>query len=190
MRHRILATLGLGSLVIVGALSFVINGGAFSGVAAPFSARTYQRLSWSDLKPPPSPEAARAIEDLKQRIDRMTREEIAEAQGIIEGDGESIVTAVDGRDVTLEGFLVPIDFDADRTSEFLLVSFYGACIHVPPPPPNQIVFVTFREGLANSKFESQVSTSFRVSGRIRATPATTDIADVGYQLMAHAIEKL
>lgn len=44
--------------------------------------------------------------------------------------------------VRLPGFIVPFDFEAEGTiSEFLFVPFVGACIHVPPPPPNQIVYV-------------------------------------------------
>ena len=50
--------------------------------------------------------------------------------------------ALDGVDVKMAGFMVP--FEDDQTheiTEFLLVSVAGACVHVPPPPPNQIVLV-------------------------------------------------
>lgn len=52
------------------------------------------------------------------------------------------VKALEGRKVRLPGYIVPFDFDAgDKFKEFLLVPYFGACIHTPPPPPNQIVYV-------------------------------------------------
>ena len=52
-----------------------------------------------------------------------------------------VVVELDGQQVRLPGFMVPIDFEGAETSEFLLVPYFGACIHVPPPPSNQIVYV-------------------------------------------------
>ena len=52
-------------------------------------------------------------------------------------------TELDGKQVKIPGFIVPLDVAKDGTvSEFFLVPYFGACIHVPPPPPNQIVYVT------------------------------------------------
>jgi len=51
---------------------------------------------------------------------------------------------VDGR---IPGFVVPLKTTEDmEILEFFLVPYYGACIHVPPPPPNQIIHVKYREG--------------------------------------------
>lgn len=52
------------------------------------------------------------------------------------------VADLNNEKVRLPGFIVPFDFEAGgMISEFLFVPFVGACIHVPPPPPNQIVYV-------------------------------------------------
>lgn len=52
------------------------------------------------------------------------------------------VARVLARPVRLPGYVVPLENDTDgRLREFLFVPYYGACIHVPPPPPNQIVHV-------------------------------------------------
>lgn len=60
---------------------------------------------------------------------------------------EAITTAFDGKNVRIPGFLVPIEFsDAMVTTDFLLVPVAGACIHMPPPPANQIVRISFPEG--------------------------------------------
>lgn len=52
----------------------------------------------------------------------------------------------DGALVKIPGFMVPLEDDAYRVREFLLVPYMGACIHTPPPPPNQIVHVRMVQG--------------------------------------------
>ena len=54
----------------------------------------------------------------------------------------NVVEELDGMRVRLPGYVVPFDFSADaRHGEFLLVPYFGACLHTPPPPPNQMLFV-------------------------------------------------
>ena len=48
---------------------------------------------------------------------------------------------LDGKTVRVPGFVVPLDDAAEEGAEFLLVPYYGACVHTPPPPPNQMAFV-------------------------------------------------
>jgi uncharacterized protein len=55
------------------------------------------------------------------------------------GTMSSLLAMLDGRSVRLPGFLVPLEDYAEEYSEFLVVPYYGACIHTPPPPPNQMV---------------------------------------------------
>ncbi len=57
-----------------------------------------------------------------------------------------LVRAYDGRRVRLPGYVVPLQYDGPRVTEFLLVPFIGACIHVPPPPADQLVFVDSTAG--------------------------------------------
>ena len=47
-----------------------------------------------------------------------------------------------GKEVKIPGFMVPLEDFAENVSEFLLVPYVGACVHTPPPPPNQLVYVT------------------------------------------------
>ena len=60
-----------------------------------------------------------------------------------------IVPELNDEFVKLAGFVVPLDFDFDTETfkQFLLVPYYGACIHVPPPPSNQIVHISSQEPL-------------------------------------------
>ena len=57
--------------------------------------------------------------------------------GEVSGALESVV----GRGVKVPGFMVPLEDWAGEVSEFLLVPYVGACVHTPPPPPNQLVYV-------------------------------------------------
>ena len=52
--------------------------------------------------------------------------------------------------VALPGFVLPLEYEGKKVAEFLLVARVGACIHTPPPPPNQIVHV-----VAETPFESK-----------------------------------
>ena len=69
-----------------------------------------------------------------------------------------IVPKLDGQYIRLAGFIVPLnfDFDTETFSEFLLVPYYGACIHVPPPPSNQVVYVTANKPLSETTLDYAV----------------------------------
>lgn len=66
--------------------------------------------------------------------------------GPLAGSPAAPVASLDGETVRLPGFIVPLESDeGGLISEFLLVPYFGACIHLPPPPPNQIVYVTLEK---------------------------------------------
>jgi len=98
--------------------------------------------------------------------------------------GNGIRTELDGKEVRIAGYITPLGFDGTAISEFLLVPYVGACIHVPPPPSNQIVFVS------NVKdFETDDPfAAVWVTGTLRAVPLATDLADVGYQIENPRVE--
>ncbi len=56
------------------------------------------------------------------------------------------IQRVDGQPVRVAGYIVPLDDDAGELTEFLLVPYVGACIHTPPPPPNQMIYVKMTHG--------------------------------------------
>lgn len=80
--------------------------------------------------------------------------------------------------VKIPGFVVPLEGTAELTTEFLLVPYFGACIHVPPPPSNQIVYVTFKEGAPIDNLYDAVW----VVGTLSTKGWSGDIASVGYTL--------
>ncbi|GAB5375202.1 MAG: hypothetical protein AcusKO_16640 [Acuticoccus sp.] len=83
---------------------------------------------------------------------------------------------LDGKRVRIAGYTTPVGFSQTET-RFLLVPELGACIHVPPPPPNQIVYVEKAAG------EPEMFAPVFVTGTLKAAPLGTVLADVGYQLV-------
>ncbi len=90
-----------------------------------------------------------------------------------------VVPALDGQQVKLPGFVVPLEMDVTKIDQFLLVPYYGACIHVPPPPANQTVYVVTDEGKA---FEGQLFDAVWVTGTMRVERLSSDLAEAGYRL--------
>ncbi|KPZ65416.1 hypothetical protein AN392_01322 [Pseudoalteromonas sp. P1-16-1b] len=91
-----------------------------------------------------------------------------------------VVKTLDGQSVSLPGFVVPLEGDSELITEFLLVPYFGACIHVPPPPPNQLVHVTIKGGVPiDSLYDAIV-----VTGVIKTQTWSGEIAQVGYQMQA------
>jgi hypothetical protein len=91
-----------------------------------------------------------------------------------------VVKALDGQSVSLPGFVVPLEGDSELITEFLLVPYFGACIHVPPPPPNQLVHVTIKGGVPiGSLYDAIV-----VTGIIKTQTWSGEIAQVGYTMQA------
>ena len=62
------------------------------------------------------------------------------------GEKTEELAALDGKLVKIPGFTVPLEDFASSATEFLLVPYVGACIHTPPPPPNQLVYIEMDEG--------------------------------------------
>ena len=51
-----------------------------------------------------------------------------------------------GQEISIKGFMMPLDYDSKAVSEFLFMPYIPACMHVPPPPPNQLVLVKMKKG--------------------------------------------
>lgn len=51
-----------------------------------------------------------------------------------------------GKEITMKGFMMPLDYEAKEVVEFLFMPYIPACMHVPPPPANQLVLVKMKKG--------------------------------------------
>lgn len=95
-----------------------------------------------------------------------------------------VVKALDGQQVKLPGYIVPLEVSEEgRTTEFLLVPYYGACIHVPPPPSNQIVHIFSEMGVR----VEDLYQPYWIEGRMQVKNTSSELADAGYQMEAEKI---
>ncbi|MEJ2603327.1 MAG: DUF3299 domain-containing protein [Gammaproteobacteria bacterium] len=96
------------------------------------------------------------------------------------------VRSLDGRTVRLPGFIVPLESDeGGLISEILLVPYFGACIHVPPPPPNQLVYVTLEEPFDLVSLQQP----YWIEGTLHVEGYSSDVADSHYTMRADRISK-
>ena len=99
-------------------------------------------------------------------------------------DAASPARQLQGKRVAIPGFMVPLEDDAENVTEFLLVPYAGACIHVPPPPPNQIVHVLMQRG---GKVKMSFIDPIVVTGTLKISTVKSPYGDVSYDLAAEAV---
>ncbi len=152
-----------------------------------------QELSWDDLipetesspqaepSPPVGPGGGPAVDD-----ERYWQGEAFDDFFAAPAHPMGVVEKLDGERVKLPGFIVPLEIaDGGKVSEFLLVPYFGACIHYPPPPPNQIVYVTVPKP---AELES-LWTPVWVTGEMRTEDRHSDMGSASYSLTAETIEE-
>lgn len=142
-------------------------------------------LEWDELMPADF-DPGKAIEglDASALIDSDPRAQKMMAKLRKLWDEAPVVEALDGLMVRLPGFVVPLQADSQGAYQFLLVPYYGACIHVPPPPANQIVLVEAPKG---AEIRRAFDTVW-VIGKLSARRTDTEMAKVGYTLTATDIK--
>jgi hypothetical protein len=101
------------------------------------------------------------------------------------GKSTDTLKKLDGKLVRIPGFVVPLDDFQEDGAEFLLVPYYGACVHTPPPPPNQIVMVEM-EGKKSIKMN--LFDAVWMSGRLKIASVESPYGTVGYQLVGLKVE--
>ena len=94
-----------------------------------------------------------------------------------------VVESMDGRMVSIPGFVVPLEGVGDVVDRFFLVPYFGACIHVPPPPSNQIIDVHYQPG---TRVESLYD-AVLISGRLTTEVFSHEMGTAGYRLEAYRI---
>lgn len=106
----------------------------------------------------------------------------------------AVVQELDGERVRMPGYLLPLEVSGTRVTEFLLVPYVGACIHVPPPPPNQIVHVKLTD---NQSYQSKkLFEPVWVTGVMSTTSTIQELylvdgsanIDTGYSMAATRVE--
>lgn len=100
----------------------------------------------------------------------------------ITGKGSSELEALNGKGVKIPGFMVPLEDNQREVVEFLLVPSPQACIHVPPPPPNQMVYVKMKRGTEAAQGP------IWVYGTLNLVTKKSMYGDASFELIGEAIE--
>jgi hypothetical protein len=129
-------------------------------------AKDFKNMDFSKLKDG-DPKATEALQSMKASWDAAPAE-----------------PSLNGRKVRLPGFVLPIDQSGDAIKTMLLVPYFGACIHTPPPPANQIVQVN----LPKPQKDLRTMDAVWVSGTIEVFRSDSPWGAAGYRITADKIE--
>jgi uncharacterized protein len=95
------------------------------------------------------------------------------------GEVSAALKSLDGKRVRVPGFMVPLEDGADGVDEFLLVPYFGACIHTPPPPPNQMVYIKMDRG---RRVKIDIWNPVWVEGTLKIQEVDSPYGAVGFEL--------
>lgn len=152
---------------------------AMASAALPTLARanTAIEITWDDLIPPGVPYSEIIAEgEMDERNDIW--------RPIFDTNATKLNPTLDGAYIKMPGFIIPIELLYSGVNSFVLVPYVGACLHTPPPPPNQLVFVTTDTPWPNDDLWEAVW----VTGQMQHEVQSTEVAETGYALKADAIE--
>ncbi|MGC2456760.1 MAG: DUF3299 domain-containing protein [Gallionellaceae bacterium] len=127
----------------------------------------FKKLDFSKLKDS-DPRAQEALQNLREAWNKAP-----------------IEPSMDGARIRIPGFIVPLEVAQHQITEFLLVPYFGACIHVPPPPANQIIHVFPAKPL---KKGLQSMDAVWISGMLETVPSDTDMGSASYRMKAEVVE--
>ena len=136
-----------------------------------------KEITWDDLIPPGVP--------YSEIIGEGELDEVNDTWApIFDENGVKLNEALNGAYIRMPGFIVPFDLGAEGVTDFLLVPYVGACIHTPPPPPNQLVLAASKTPWPTDKLWEAVW----VEGRMSTQMMETVYGDTGYSLQVDFME--
>ena len=154
---------------------------------ADLAARGLTEIGWEDLMPEGEEELL--MELFQQQMAMLySGGPIAEgsaADAMVQIGTFNTVPELNEMKVRIPGYTVPFEFDAEaRITEFLLVPYFGACIHAPPPPPNQTIFIMSEEPLRLRDLAQAVW----IEGTLFAQTQESVLADAAYTIQLERVE--
>ncbi len=166
----------------------VLAGSALSSMAIPAIGSAYKEVEWDELMPEGWRKKVILELTRMRRYGSLTdgdpRADEAYARLKKTWDAAPPTKTYIGKPIRIAGYVVPLDAERMQSSEFLLVPYFGACIHSPPPPANQIILIKPPKGsrfrtmdaiwvegiLTEGKTSSEVGTSTYVLTADKITP--------------------
>ncbi|GEA51469.1 hypothetical protein VIN01S_22730 [Vibrio inusitatus NBRC 102082] len=139
-------------------------------------------LNWLDLVPEHEQEQVR--ESVRKQMQMSPHDESTQVtfeQAFL----GSVREELNNTQVRIPGFVIPIEGTSMSVKEFLLVPFYGACIHIPPPPQNQLIHVTMND-FEEIKGMWEV---VYVTGNLTTQSYEHELASVGYRLSGTSLSR-
>jgi hypothetical protein len=170
--HSLLSVAGLTALVVVGS--------AFTRPAVPPVSKKVAVTSPARGGDRPS----RVVERAPQAAANIDWRVLA-GLDYTNGKATDTLKKLEGKQVRIPGFVVPLDDFQEEGAEFLLVPYYGACVHTPPPPPNQIVMV---EMTGKKAIKLNLFDAVWMSGTLKIASVESPYGTVGYTLQGLKVE--
>lgn len=146
---------------------------------------SYKTVTWDDLMPKgwdPMTEFKKI--DFSKMKDSDPRAMDALTKLRETWNNSPIEPSMDGARIRIPGFIVPLEVAHHQITEFLLVPYFGACIHVPPPPSNQIIHVFPTKPLQKGL---QSMDAVWISGELKTLPSDTDMGSASYRMKADIV---
>ena len=166
----------------------VLAGSALSSMAIPAIGSSYKEVEWDELMPEGWRKKVILELTRMRRYGSLTdgdpRADEAYARLKKTWDAAPPTKTYIGKPIRIAGYVVPLDAERMQSSDFLLVPYFGACVHSPPPPANQIILIKPPKGsrfrtmdaiwvegiLTEGKTSSEVGTSTYVLTADKITP--------------------
>ncbi|MEQ8434726.1 MAG: DUF3299 domain-containing protein [Oceanicaulis sp.] len=142
-----------------------------------------EQISWRDLMPEEELEALDALNE--GRADPSLMAQFTGSSPVENQVGTfNVVEDLAGLVVRMPGYILPLDYaQQGEAREFLLLPFHGACVHYPPPPPNQIVYLRSPDSIEYSSLWEPVW----VEGRMEVERVDTDLAATAYTMVVRSV---
>ena len=157
--------------------SLIASGLASAVLACPARSATAREITWDDLIPPGVPYAEIIGEGEIDVINDTWNPGY-------DANATKMNEALDGAYIRMPGYIIPLALGSDGVTSFILVPYVGACIHVPPPPPNQLVIVDTKTPWPSNQLWDAVW----VTGKMKTELQKTQIAQIGYSMTADFME--
>lgn len=146
---------------------------------------SFKEVEWDTLMPADwDPMAAFRGQNIAELKDNDPKAQAALASMKKAWDNAPVNAAMNGQKVRIPGFAIPIEQSDKGVSELLLVPYFGACIHTPPPPANQVIHVKLNQP------EPAIGSMqpYWVWGELQTRRFDNELGDAAYSLAASGLQ--
>ena len=153
---RVIASRKVAAYVFIASGILIVS----SAPAVSADAQSYEEIDWTELMPAEDlsallnrpaflddiadGSAQDSLDSFQQR--QLEDEQAQQYQAAL--SSTRVIQEFDGKAIRIPGFIVPLEKNEDKeVTRFFIVPYFGACLHMPPPPPNQILYVESEQGI-------------------------------------------